>query len=615
MRVAAARPLVRLRLARALSAAPCALGAAAPGTAACCVAPRAPHPLRQPSPGQHAARAFPPGALRGRLLVTAAGKGKEKDKSKSKDKGKGGGKGGKSKGALPPPARPPPGVVLSESDDCFGLDVDVLVVDGTPGGEALVALAAELESSAERLMRTVLDAPAPPAGAPPTPTPLLALRKSASCAELSVALCTDEYIRKLNAEWRGLDAPTDVLSFAQLEGEDEADFLIMQGHALLGDVIISVETAAKQAEERGHSLRDELQTLLVHGLLHLLGYDHERGEADAALMAAEEARVLAAMAWGGTGLIAAAARQSGDDDDSGGTQSVAAQNRASSNAAKPAARRAVDVLLLDMDGTLLNRQNLVTPATVDALRAVRARGVQVIVATGKARPGAIAALTSSGLSAPGGVCGLDTPGVFLQGLCVYGAAGALVFRRELSPEVVTEAFALSAASGVPAAAFCGDTCSSLAPSAQLDLLHTRYYEPRAAVQPSLGALLAGPPVSKMLFYATSAAAIAELRPRVEAALAGRATVVQAVPDMLEVLPLAASKGAGVAKLLHALGVPAERAAAVGDGENDVDMLRGVGLGIAMGNAVPLARAAARHVLQRGNDDDGVAEAIERFLLV
>ncbi len=302
-----------------------------------------------------------------------------------------------------------------------------------------------------------------------------------------------------------------------------------------------------------------------------------------------------------------------------------------------------------MDGTLLSSSGVVTPATVDALRVrrrpavtpahpfascppltcltrrghrstqeVQSRGVRVLVATGKARPGAMAALAASGLSgsaaAGGAVCGRDTPGVFLQGLCVYGDAGALVYRRELGKDVCADAFALSAASGVAACAFCGDTCASLAPSVQLDLLHTRYFEPRAAVAPSLPALLSGPPVLKMLFYATSAAAIDTLRPRVEAALAGRATVVQAVPDMLEVLPLAASKGAGVARLLAALGVPAARAAAVGDGENDVDMLRGVGLGIAMANAVPVTRAAARHVLQASNDQDGVAEAVRRFLL-
>ena len=91
-------------------------------------------------------------------------------------------------------------------------------------------------------------------------------------------------------------------------------------------------------------------------------------------------------------------------------------------------------------------------------------------------------------------------------------------------------------------------------------------------------------------------------------------LVQAVPDMLEVLPLGASKGTGARRLLDALGVAPARAAAIGDGENDLDMLRGVGLGLAMANAVPSTRAAAAHVLSRSNNEDGVAEAIERYLL-
>lgn len=91
--------------------------------------------------------------------------------------------------------------------------------------------------------------------------------------ELSVVLCDDAFIHPLNRDWRGKDKPTDVLSFAQREG-DEAD----PDDPVLGDVIISVETAARQAGERGHSLGHELRVLLVHGVLHLLGYDHEVDE-------------------------------------------------------------------------------------------------------------------------------------------------------------------------------------------------------------------------------------------------------------------------------------------------------------------------------------------------
>jgi len=79
----------------------------------------------------------------------------------------------------------------------------------------------------------------------------------------------------LNRTWLGKDRPTNVISFAMQEGEGagvQAD--------LLGDVVISVETAARDAAEAGVAVENELYFLLLHGILHLLGYDHERGSAD-----------------------------------------------------------------------------------------------------------------------------------------------------------------------------------------------------------------------------------------------------------------------------------------------------------------------------------------------
>lgn len=113
-------------------------------------------------------------------------------------------------------------------------------------------------------------------------------------AELSLVLCSDAHIAALNAQWRGKEGPTDVLSFPQ---DDEV---------VLGDLVLSVPTAQRQAEERGYTLQDELRVLLVHGLLHLLGYDHELGPAEHQEMAEAEARVLGRLGWAGQGLIAAA---------------------------------------------------------------------------------------------------------------------------------------------------------------------------------------------------------------------------------------------------------------------------------------------------------------------
>jgi probable rRNA maturation factor len=90
--------------------------------------------------------------------------------------------------------------------------------------------------------------------------------------ELSVALVDDATIHDLNKRFRGIDKSTDVLAFSMREGEPLA---MLDGELeVLGDVVISVPTALRQAEERGVPLLAELSMLLAHGLLHLLGYDH-----------------------------------------------------------------------------------------------------------------------------------------------------------------------------------------------------------------------------------------------------------------------------------------------------------------------------------------------------
>ncbi|MDR2104966.1 MAG: rRNA maturation RNase YbeY [Deferribacteraceae bacterium] len=95
-------------------------------------------------------------------------------------------------------------------------------------------------------------------------------------AELSLVLSTDEFIRKLNLDFRGLDAPTDVLSFPQEDDE------------LLGDIVISLETAERKAVEIGCPLREEAAFLFIHGLLHLKGYDHSSEKEEAEMFSLQE---------------------------------------------------------------------------------------------------------------------------------------------------------------------------------------------------------------------------------------------------------------------------------------------------------------------------------------
>ena len=109
-----------------------------------------------------------------------------------------------------------------------------------------------------------------------------------SASEVSVVIMDDPGIHELNLTWRAKDKPTDVLSFPQAEGKVVAgDFV-----PCLGDIVISADTAARQAQSIGHSLEDEYRRLLVHGFLHLLGHDHVNGGHQARNMKLEENLLL-----------------------------------------------------------------------------------------------------------------------------------------------------------------------------------------------------------------------------------------------------------------------------------------------------------------------------------
>ena len=111
-------------------------------------------------------------------------------------------------------------------------------------------------------------------------------RKTEEDWEVSIMLTDDEQIQQLNKQYRHVDSPTDVLAFAMREGID-AD---LNPH-LLGDIVISVQTAHQQALDVGHSLDIELALLAVHGMLHLLGYDHEISD-EAIVMREKEETIL-----------------------------------------------------------------------------------------------------------------------------------------------------------------------------------------------------------------------------------------------------------------------------------------------------------------------------------
>jgi len=111
-----------------------------------------------------------------------------------------------------------------------------------------------------------------------------------SDAELSILLVDDAEMTAINSEYRGKNRPTDVIAFAMGEGE----FGNINSN-MLGDVVISLDRAKKQAMERNAQVMEEVRSLLIHGMLHLHGYDHEKDEAQRLLMEGKEKELLKAL--------------------------------------------------------------------------------------------------------------------------------------------------------------------------------------------------------------------------------------------------------------------------------------------------------------------------------
>ena len=110
--------------------------------------------------------------------------------------------------------------------------------------------------------------------------------------EVSILLSDDENLRALNKKYRGIDKPTNVLSFSNLDENETVQFEAMP--LLLGDIVIAYETTLSEAEQEGKKLADHLSHLVVHGILHLLGHDHEN-HAQATLMESLETSTLAGL--------------------------------------------------------------------------------------------------------------------------------------------------------------------------------------------------------------------------------------------------------------------------------------------------------------------------------
>lgn len=262
----------------------------------------------------------------------------------------------------------------------------------------------------------------------------------------------------------------------------------------------------------------------------------------------------------------------------------------------------IKLIAIDQDGTLLDDNGSVSERNVQAVQTAVSQKIQVIIATGKTYASAVPVMARLGIKAPG---------VFTQGLVICNADGSVRYERALDRETAVKLIQFAEAHHLPQCAYCGPRILTPRQGKYPRLLHEKYHEPPLVEVGSLLEIIDEIGINKLLL--SDEVTNDETRQQLRELVGDKATITQAVPEFIEALPPGASKGFGVKMLLDDLGIKPDEVLAIGDGENDIEMLQMAGVGVAMGNARTAVKAIADYITSE-NNHNGVAEAIEKFAL-
>lgn len=269
---------------------------------------------------------------------------------------------------------------------------------------------------------------------------------------------------------------------------------------------------------------------------------------------------------------------------------------------KETIQNSIVLVAIDLDGTLLTSDGAVTGRNARAIGMACEAGVSVVLATGKSRASASKIIET---------LELKMPGVFTQGTTIYNAQGKIWAQTTLAQEAAADVLRFAEARSFPYLAYVGERLLMPEESPFRWQMREQYHEPLPEIAGSLLPKVGDLAMNKLVVIDPDDDGAA--RAALEEMCAGTAHVTQAVPHFIEVLPAGASKGVGLRWLLEQMGVEPARVMAIGDGENDIEMIEMVGLGVAMANAHPRVKAVA-DVETADNTSSGVAQAIERFVL-
>lgn len=267
----------------------------------------------------------------------------------------------------------------------------------------------------------------------------------------------------------------------------------------------------------------------------------------------------------------------------------------------------IKLIVVDLDATLLNNKHQLSERNEMVIKKAMAQGIKVTFATGKTFHSARDLITKLGIT---------MPGIFLQGLTIYQPDGTITYEKQLDPIVARQVITFAEDRGFTMIAYSGSNILMRTITQKGRDLTINYHEPEPDAIGPLQNVLGEMPIHKLMaVMPDDPRRIKALQWQLDKQMDGKLTLIQLhnIPDSLEILPLGSGKGTAFKVLLKQIGVSAEETLAIGDGENDIEMIQQAGIGVAVGNASQSLKDVADHIVST-NDKDGVAEAVERFVL-
>lgn len=264
----------------------------------------------------------------------------------------------------------------------------------------------------------------------------------------------------------------------------------------------------------------------------------------------------------------------------------------------------IRMIVLDVDGTLLNSEHALTARTAEAIKAAIAKDIHVVLATGKTRNSTTKLIDE---------LGIRSPGIYLQGLAIYDEDGAILHQWTLDPQLARQVITFAEDRGFTMVGFSESRILVRADDPKMKIGFSNYHELAPEVVGPLQNILGSTALNKLIAMGEPKA-IKALRWQLQMQIGGAGRLMQAgVPWMVEILPPGGSKATALKQLLKDMKIKPEHVLAAGDAENDIEMIQMAGIGVAMGQAAQDVKDAADYVTA-SSDEDGVGQAIERFVL-